>query len=83
MLNENANFNYNPYNYGQLNAYTVSGSNQVGKGNKTSFIIVGALATIILIGMALGLGLGIGAVGLITNAQLVNVTNVTNATTGR
>ncbi|CAF4628878.1 unnamed protein product [Rotaria sp. Silwood1] len=82
MFQENVNFNYVPYNYGPLNEYTVLSPYQIGKqnltGGKTSIIVIGAFAAVILIGMALGLGLGIGAAGLVNNAQLINVTNTTS-----
>ena len=42
-------------------------------------IISGLIGVGILIGMALGLGLGIGAAGIISSADLLNVTNTTQS----
>ena len=75
----------NPYGYGQLSPYiNVSAPVQTGQasaaGGKTLLIIASAIALVVLIGMALGLGLGIGAAGIVSNTNLVNVTNTTSNT---
>ncbi len=73
----------NPYGYAQLTPYAAAGSYQAAKtanaGGKTLPIIVGIIATGILIGMALGLGLGIGAAGLVSDLDLINVTNTSSS----
>ena len=45
-----------------------------GKGLLIGVAVLGAG---ILIGMALGLGLGIGAAGIVSSSNLINVTNTT------
>ncbi len=82
MFPQNVNPYNTPYGYAQLTPYNVSAPYQVPRsgtiaGGKTLPIIVGIVATGILIGMALGLGLGIGAAGLVSSLQLINVTNTT------
>lgn len=70
------------YNYGQLNSGSSAApyANNPPKRSSTGlFIISGIIGAGVLIGMALGLGLGIGAAGLNSNADLLNVTNTTNA----
>lgn len=73
----------NPYGYGQLTPYAVSAPYQVAKtgnaGGKTLPIIAGLIAAGILIGMGLGLGLGIGAAGLVSDLNLINVTNTSSS----
>ena len=74
----------NSFAYGQLTPYAISApyssvpSSGLAAGGKTIFIIVGVMAAGILIGMALGLGLGIGAAGILSNQDLINVTNSTS-----
>lgn len=71
----------NSYGYGQLTPYGTSAPYSVAKGSKaggkTLLIVVGIIGAGILAGMALGLGLGIGAAGIITDTNLINVTNTT------
>ena len=79
----NMNADNNPYGYGQLTPYVTSVPYQTAKsgaaGGKTLVIIAGIVAAGVLIGMALGLGLGIGAAGIVSNLNLINVTNTTRS----
>ncbi len=70
--------------YGQLTPYAVSspyigGATSGAKaGGKTILIVAAVIGGGIFIGMALGLGLGIGAAGILSDLQLINVTNTTS-----
>jgi hypothetical protein len=73
----------NPYGYGQLNPNAAGMPYAAAKtgaaaGGKTLLITAIVIAAGVVVGMALGLGLGIGAAGLVSNGQLINVTNTTN-----
>lgn len=69
-----------PYNYTAMNPYRLSPLQPLQKGpagGRTLLTTVIVIASVILIGMALGLGLGIAAVGAITDGMLIAVTNLT------
>ena len=69
----------NQYIYGQSNPLRVSASPRAAKSNpaggKTLVIIVGVIGVSIFIGMILAIGLGVGAAGLISDLNFINVTN--------
>ena len=75
-----------PNGYVQMNPYALSPpvkTKTEADGGKTLWIIVGTIAGIVLVGMALGLGLGIGAAGILSSETLTpfNVTVVNETTT--
>lgn len=82
MFSQSGNVLNNAVPYGQLTPYAASppysAASGIAAGGKTILIISGVIAAGILIGMALGLGLGIGAAGIVSNLQLINVTNTTS-----
>mgnify|MGYP006892766248 CR=1 FL=1 len=69
----------NLYGYGQTSSYYPAKAS--APGGKTLKIIAGLSALMIIVGMALGLGLGIGAAGIISDLDLVVVSNSSSSTT--
>ena len=85
MLPQTGNTLNNVLPYSQLTQYGIStpystAQSGIAPGGKTLQTIVGVIAAGILIGMCLGLGLGIGAAGILSDLQLINVTNATTTT---